>query len=232
MEIYVGTSGWMYSWNLGRSLDWYVQKSNLNTVELNSSFYRFPYKNQIKSWSEKGKDIRWAIKVHKSVSHTHRLDKNSYDVWSKFIDSFKEMDNIIDFYLIQLPPSFAKNEENVNRIIDFSRFANINKRLAIEFRNNSWFNEETIDLFRKLDMTIVSISSPIGEFISLSNDIIYLRMHGKNKWYFYEYSKKELNEIANKIYSLKPKKIYVYFNNDLWMLSNGIYMLNLLRSLN
>jgi len=75
LKIYVGTSGWMYPWNKGRSLDWYVKESGLNSVELNSSFYRFPYKNQIKSWIDKGSAIKWSIKVHKSISHTHRLNK-------------------------------------------------------------------------------------------------------------------------------------------------------------
>ena len=42
VEVYVGTSGWMYPWNLGRSLEWYVNHSGLNAVELNASFYRIP----------------------------------------------------------------------------------------------------------------------------------------------------------------------------------------------
>lgn len=30
MKIYVGTSGWLYSWNEGRSFEWYVENSKLN----------------------------------------------------------------------------------------------------------------------------------------------------------------------------------------------------------
>ncbi|MEM4061454.1 MAG: DUF72 domain-containing protein, partial [Desulfurococcaceae archaeon] len=29
MEVYVGTSGWLYDWNEGASLDWYVEESGL-----------------------------------------------------------------------------------------------------------------------------------------------------------------------------------------------------------
>ena len=39
-EIFVGTSGWLYDWNLGSSLDWYAEFSGLNAVELNASFYK------------------------------------------------------------------------------------------------------------------------------------------------------------------------------------------------
>jgi len=59
MEIFVGTSGWMYSWNKGGNFDWYIQNSNLNAVELNASFYRFPFPNQIIGWSKKGRNLRW-----------------------------------------------------------------------------------------------------------------------------------------------------------------------------
>ncbi|MEB2793023.1 MAG: DUF72 domain-containing protein [Caldisphaeraceae archaeon] len=232
MEIYVGTSGWMYSWNLGKSLQWYVEKSGLNTVELNSSFYRFPYKNQVRSWRERGKDLRWSIKVHRSISHVHRLDKNSYEIWYKFLDAFKSMDDIVYFYLIQLPPSFKKNEENVERIVEFSRLSALGERLAIELRHKSWFDQDTVDLFKKLGITIVSISSPIGEFIARSNDIVYMRMHGTERWYYYEYKDSELSRIAKEIVNKGPKKVYVYFNNDLWMLSNGLYMLKLLKEFN
>jgi len=38
MKIFVGTSGWSYSWNEGGNFDWFVENSNLNAVELNVSF--------------------------------------------------------------------------------------------------------------------------------------------------------------------------------------------------
>ncbi|MQK95352.1 DUF72 domain-containing protein, partial [Escherichia coli] len=42
MDIFVGTSGWAYSWNIGGSLQWYSDNTDLNAIELNASFYRFP----------------------------------------------------------------------------------------------------------------------------------------------------------------------------------------------
>jgi len=61
-EVRVGTSGWYYDWNPDLSLDWYVQNSGLNAIELNASFYRFPYKNQITSWARNGRSLSWAVK--------------------------------------------------------------------------------------------------------------------------------------------------------------------------
>ena len=57
MNVFVGTSGWLYGWNRGGNLDWYLQNSGLNAVELNASFYRFPYKNQVAGWAGKGTEL-------------------------------------------------------------------------------------------------------------------------------------------------------------------------------
>jgi uncharacterized protein YecE (DUF72 family) len=58
MEVFVGTSGWLYGWNEKQSLEWYVENSDLNAIELNASFYRFPTTNAVKSWAKKGKKIK------------------------------------------------------------------------------------------------------------------------------------------------------------------------------
>ncbi len=50
---------------------------------------------------------------------------------------------------------------------------------------------------------------------------------GTSGWYSHDYSDKELKEIAKKIIAAKPKKVYVYFNNDTSMLSNTQKMLKI-----
>jgi uncharacterized protein YecE (DUF72 family) len=53
-------------------------------------------------------------------------------------------------------------------------------------------------------------------------------MHGRDNWYFYEYSEKELEEVADKLIQLHAKDVFVFFNNDLWMLDNGRKMKEIL----
>jgi len=109
MEIYVGTSGWVYDWNEGKNFDWFVENSLLNSVELNASFYRFPFPNQVNSWAKKCKNIRFAIKVHRKITHILRLKKEAKDVWYNFRNLFSPLEKNIDFYLFQMPPSFSLN---------------------------------------------------------------------------------------------------------------------------
>jgi len=230
-EIYVGTSGWLYDWNLEASLDWYVEESGLNAVELNASFYRFPFKNQVNSWARKGSRLRWSVKIHRSITHVRRLKPEALNTWRKFYELFKPMDSLVDFYLFQLPPNYICREEYLDRITGFYRETGLGERFAVEFRHESCFNEGVVDWAKDLGLTIVSIDAPIGSFIATSNDNLYLRLHGREAWYGYEYSVDELRDLSKRIIDLSPKKIYVFFNNDHWMLENARTMLALLTSM-
>ncbi len=213
--IYVGTSGWMYDWNEKGNLEWYVKNSELNAVELNMSFYRFPYRNQIESW--KKYKIRWSIKVNRYITHVKRM--KDLESWNKFYELMEVLHP--DFYLFQLPPNFKYSEENIERI---SKFSSILKyRMAVEFREKEWYEK-----LPKFDCTVVSIDSPIGTYIVNTSGKIYLRMHGREEWYNYEYKDEELTEIVEKIKEKSPNDVYVFFNNDHYMLENARKMKKIL----
>lgn len=216
--IYVGTSGWMYDWNEGGSLEWYVKNSGLNVVELNMSFYRFPYKNQIIGW--KKYNITWSVKVNRYITHVKRL--KDVESWKKFRDLFEPLNP--RFYLFQMPPNFKFSNENVQRVKRFEEL--VGEKMAIEFRDPSWYQN-----LPDLKSTLVSIDSPIGTYLVNTSGIVYLRLHGKDNWYMYEYSEEELKDLAKKIVSLKPKEIFVFFNNDHWMLENARLMKKILEDI-
>lgn len=228
MEIYVGTSGWFYDWNEGRSFEWYVKNSKLNSVELNASFYRFPYPNQIKGWANKCENIRFSIKVHRKITHLLKMKEDAIEVFKDFRNLFSPLEEKIDFYLFQLPPSFGI--ENYEKIENFFKNFEEKRKFVIEFRNLTCFNEEFVKKVEKIGLVVASIDSPqIKSFIVKTNGIIYLRFHGRTGWYSHNYTEKELKEIAQKISQLKPEKIYAYFNNNHNMLSNAQKFYKILR---
>ncbi|MCD6407512.1 DUF72 domain-containing protein [bacterium] len=230
MKIYVGTSGWLYDWNEGKNFDWFVENSLLNSVELNASFYRFPFPNQINSWAKKCKNIRFAIKVHRKITHVLRLKEEAKSVWYDFKNLFSPLEDKIDFYLFQLPPSFSI--EYLERVKKF--FENEKKeKIAIEFRHKTWFDEKGVKEIEKIGIIFVSVDSPqIKSFIVKTKDTIYLRFHGRTGWYNHNYSEEELWEISEKVKKLNPEKIYAYFNNNHNMLSNAQVFFRLLSDLN
>jgi len=79
-------------------------------------------------------------------------------------------------------------------------------------------------------LTLVSVDSPIISWVVKSNSNLYLRLHGREEWYAYEYSEEELKELARRMISLNPEKIYVFFNNNHWMLENARVMLSMLKT--
>jgi len=231
MKAYVGTSGWLYDWNPNNSLDWYVKYSGLNAVELNASFYRIPYPSQIRSWSSKGRNLRWSVKVSQYITHYYRLSGKALEVWDRFAEIFKPMDNLIDFYLLQLPPIFRATRENIARLSDYIRSVNLGQRLSVEFRHESWFNETTVNLCKDLGITLVSIDSPVATWINSSGDTIYLRLHNRDIWYLYNYNIMELRHLALTVIKRAQNRIYVFFNNNHYMLENARVMKKLLEDL-
>jgi uncharacterized protein YecE (DUF72 family) len=189
-------------------------------VELNASFYRFPYRNQILSWARKGKDLRWAVKVHRSVTHTHRFNEEAGDVWVRFRDAFAPLDPFIDFYLFQAPPKFS----DADRVIAFAERAGLGERFAFEIRNAALLSDD--DACRKLQehVTLVSVDSPDRFNRIFPGRTIYLRMHGREGWYSHDYSEDELRETAGFITAADPELAYVFFNNDHAMLENAQLM--------
>ncbi|MGC8607632.1 MAG: DUF72 domain-containing protein [Vulcanisaeta sp.] len=232
MGVFVGTSGWLYDWNPESSLDWYVRNSGLNAVELNASFYRFPFRNQVVSWARKGSGLRWAVKVHRYITHVKRLREDALNTWHRFRELFQPLDQYVDFYLFQMPPSFTYNDESMERVRTFTRETGLGARLAIEFRHESWFNsEDAINELRDLGITVVSVDEPGVTWVRSTSSIVYLRLHGRTDWYMYDYGEDELRDLAIKAVSLNPNAIYVFFNNDHWMLENARKMLEVLKSL-
>jgi len=228
MEVFVGTSGWLYSWNQERSLDWYVSKSGLNAIELNMSFYRFPFPSMVESWFRKGKSLRWSIKVNRLITHNFKFNEAALSSWRKFQRLFLPLEPYVDFYLFQLPP-FMKTGW-AQKIEDFTMKTGLGRRFALEIRNAEWLGQEWVDWASRLGITLVSIDSP--EFpldIFNTRGSAYVRMHGRSAWYSHLYTEEELGGVVRKILNAQPNEVYVFFNNDHGMLPNSQRILSMLR---
>ena len=222
-DFYIGTSGWSYNWNLGNSLDWYVKESGLNSIELNMSFYRFPNSKMIKSWIRNGSNLTWVIKIHRSISHFKRLNKESYSIFNDFKKIFNHLEEKIHYYLLQLPPGFT----DIDKVDNFIEECG-NKKLLIEFRDSSMFTDEIYNWGKKRGIILVSVDAPELPNKIMGDSVIYERIHGRTGWYSHDYSNEELLEIKDRIISLNSKIAYVFFNND-FMLKNAKTMNNLLQ---
>lgn len=220
MRVFVGTSGWFYEWNEERTLDWYIADSGLNAVELNASFYRFPFPNMVRSWANKGKKLAWAVKVNRTVTHTHRFNAGALAPWKRFRRLFEPLDSQIHFYLFQLHPMIAFGQ--AERVERFARATELGSRFALEPRHESWFRAGAADWACELGLTLVAVDSPsLARTVANTSGSVYVRMHGRTGWYHHDYTAGELRGVAVKVRNAKPDAAYVFFNNDSNMLPNA-----------
>ncbi len=94
-EYFIGTSGWSYDdWvgkfypdELKRS-EWIIYLAQyFNTVELNMSFYRFPFANMLKGWRNKLPDgFQMTLKANRRITHFYKL-KQGDDLLNRFYQS-------------------------------------------------------------------------------------------------------------------------------------------------
>ena len=250
-NFYIGTAGWSYKdwvpsfYPKGQSstFDWLIFYSHyFNTVEVNATYYTYLSQKTTEGWLNKtihNSEFKFTIKLHQDFTHKKIFTKdNSQQV----IDNLKILraGNKLGGLLIQFPYSFGFNEGAINHLIllkdifqDFPIF--------VEVRHNSWNKPQVLEYFKKSDLSFCVIDQPqISKSISfnlvVTNDILYLRLHGRNEksWftsfkdksikqsydeqserYNYLYSPAELMEMKNKINEIKSlvKSIYIVFNN-------------------
>ncbi len=221
MKVHVGTSGYSYSWNLGKSLKWYIEQG-FKTVEINSTFYGFPSSNMIIKWSDTPETFIFSIKVNRSISHFSKL--KNLDLWERFVKLFGPMNSKIRFWLIQMPPGYKASDSNIQNVISFIK-ATGDKRIVMEFRDASWWGVSN----KVMDAGAIfcSVDAPeLPSTIVNSCGTAYMRIHGRTGWYSYTYSQEELDSIANHLKKSGSESAFIYFNNDAGMLENALYLLN------
>lgn len=223
MKIYIGTSGWSYEHWIGnfypkeleraKWLEFYSE--NFNTVELNMSYYRIPFPNMIKGWYKKiPENFKFTFKASRFITHVKKL-KNINKVLKKFYKLTEMMEEKLGCILFQLPPSFKKNQDTLERLKNFLKKLDKTKRNIIEFRHESWWDEEVYKLMKRHGAGFCVVSGlDMPSKIIVTSKTAYLRFHGPESAYSSKYSDNELKLWARKIRNIKAKEIYAYFNND------------------
>jgi uncharacterized protein YecE (DUF72 family) len=115
-------------------------------------------------------------------------------------------------FLFQLPPSFHYTPARLRLVV-----GQLDPRLrnVVEFRHRSWWNESVYAAFRERGIIFCSCSGPrLPDELIKTADAVYVRFHGKSKWYRHDYSEVELAVWAERIRTSGATETWVYFNND------------------
>lgn len=177
----------------------------------------------------------------------HADYKEYAETRSELFVQFKEMleplkeHNKLAMVLVQFPPWFDCNAQNINYIL-YVRKQLENVPMCVEFRHQSWFDErfkeQTLSFLTDHQIIHSVVDEPqvkegsIPLVNRITNQVAFVRYHGRNRhgwtkkdmtdqeWrdvrYLYDYSREELEDLAQKVKILnqKAKKVYVIFNNN------------------
>jgi uncharacterized protein YecE (DUF72 family) len=119
--------------------------------------------------------------------------------------------------LFQLPPQFKRKDETTARLESFLELLPRDLQCVFEFRDKSWFVDETYEVLRKHKAGFCAFDSPKLECpLVATAKFGYMRFHGSGAPEGGNYSDKELRRWAERLSRLAEdlKDLYVYFNND------------------
>ena len=234
-ELYVGTSGWVYSdWqgifypeDLPSKNKLKYLSNSFKTTEINYSFYHLPRPSTYQKWySETPADFIFAVKASRFITHIKRLS-GVKEAWKQFLENTLNLKEKLGPILFQFPPSFKATKENIERLKNFliilrGRISNrgrasVGLRYAFEFRDKSWCDKNVYNLLKKYNVAWVIANSPsYPKAEEVTANFVYIRMHGPQILFASKYTKKELSSLAQKIkkWLKQDKDVFVYFNND------------------
>ncbi len=223
-EIRIGTSGYHYAhWRgpfypekfpASKMLDFYVQR--FDTVELNSTFYRLPPQNAVRSWrNETPPEFLFAAKGSRFLTHMKKL-RDATDGLHRFFEHIGELEEKLGPIVFQLPPFWNLHLE---RLQGFLSALPQGRRYAFEFRNPSWHCEEVYNVLTAHNAAfcpfdLAGYQSPI----LLTADFAYIRLHGPGPGpYQGLYDDSALENWAARIRAWKRRlrAVYLYFDNDM-----------------
>jgi uncharacterized protein YecE (DUF72 family) len=237
MTIHLGTSGWSYpGWSALfypedlSSKDWLdFYSRHFDTVEINMTFYRFPKPETLRGWLDKTPPhFVFTLKANRQITHLKKIRDVYHEVRYFYIlaNSLKEKLGCI---LFQLPPSIRFD---LPLLEDFLATLSPEYKNVIEFRHESWYQENVYELFRSHKVTFCAVSSAkVPRTVVETADTAYFRFHGLTGEHRHNYADDELKEWAEAIKTVQAKECFIYFNNDYqaYAVENAKALENMLR---
>ncbi len=219
-NYYIGCSGWYYDHWKNRFYPEDLKKSDwltyygehFNTVEINSTFYRFPTEKLLTTWYKKTpEDFIFTLKVNQIITHRKKF-KDTKDLLKRFYKISGILENKLGCILFQIPPNITKNMDFLANIVNQ---LDSDKKNVIEFRDISWFHEDVYQFLTDNNLNFCTVSAPdLPDNLVTTYSLAYIRFHGIEDKYQHLYSIDELEEWAQKIQNLNADEIFCYFNND------------------
>ena len=183
MIVRVGTSGYSYPEWKGNfypekmaakdMLRYYAER--FPTVEINNTFYRMPKEALLDGWAaEVPASFLFVLKASQRITHIKRLKEVGEELTYLFRVA-STLGERLGPLLFQLPPNFKKDAPRLQSFFDAMP---ARRRVAVEFRHASWFDDETFQILRNNDAALCVADTgeePVAPLVA-TTDWGYLRL--------------------------------------------------------
>lgn len=225
MQVYIGCSGFynkdwkevFYPKGLAQSKWFEYYCTQFNTLELNTTFYRFPTLAMLQKWFDKSPgDFKFSVKAPRLITHYKQL-KDCERLLDDFYGTVEEgLQKKLGAILFQFPAKINYSEEFLHRI---TQSLNTSFTNVIEFRAADWWNQHVINVLADHNICFSGISiQNLPDEIVANTETVYYRFHGIPKLYFSQYSKERIELFSKKLTERAPGKTsYIFFNNTATM---------------
>ena len=215
MAFFVGTSGYAFKEWKGpfypaklpdkEMLPFYAGR--FPTVEINNTFYRMPREKNLLDWAAQVPDsFRFAIKASQRITHHAQL-RDAGELVGYLAQTVAVLGPKLGPTLFQLPPHLKKD---IPRLETFLGVVPKRWRITIEFRHQSWFeDEEVFEVLRAHDVALcISDQDEWVTPLVATAGWGYVRLHKL------DYDDQSLTDWAAKLKALPWSDAFVYFKHD------------------
>ena len=216
--LWVGTSGWAYkAWQPDFFPPKLPQKqflrhyaTQLNAVEVNYTFRRLLSENTIANWLAETPDtFRFVIKAHQSITHFHRL-RNIDEPLLRFLSAIQPLAAArrLGPVLFQFPALFKAAPEALD---SFLAMLPRSLRPALEFRDDSWFQDAVYQVLRRHRAALcIAESAALVTPEVITAEFVYFRYRKS------DYQASERASIVTDLarISRQVEEIYAFFKHD------------------
>ena len=215
MELFVGTSGYAYKeWKGSFYPEKLPQKEMLayygehfSSVEINNTFYRMPSESVLAGWAKAvPESFRFILKASRRITHFKRL-KDVEDELSYFLKTSSTLGPKLGATLFQLPPNFRKDAV---RLADFLKMLPKRWKTAVEFRHESWFDDEILTLLESSGAALASVETEETEAPTLYSTASW----GYARLRRMVYDDSELHEWVKRIRAQDWSAAFVFFKHE------------------
>ena len=215
VKAWIGTSGYSYpAWKGNFYPEKMAAKDMLRfyagkfpTVEINNTFYRMPKEDVLRGWAEQvPEDFSFVIKASQRITHIQRL-KDCGELLSYLFRVTAVLGPRLGPMLFQLPPNLKKDLPRLQGFLDDVPEP---RRMAVEFRHASWFDDEVFETLRARSVALCVADTgeePVAPLVA-TTDWGYLRLRRE------EFSDDDLRDWARRIREQPWRDAYVFLKHE------------------